>query len=83
MFSYEEVLELLDELKLQRTEENIKWAYSMLLKEVKTQVKIWSYEKKYDENFWSDYYDCEDCECGDDCECEDEESCCGSGCCTR
>lgn len=78
MFSYEEVLELLDELKLQKTEENIKWAYSMLVKEVKTQVKIWSYEKKYDEDFWGDYYDCG---CGEDCECEDDSCCSSGGCC--
>lgn len=73
MFSYEEVIEKLNELKLPINEENIKWAYSVLLKEVKLQVKIWSYENEYEEDFWGSYDSC-DCDCGEDCQCDD--SCC-------
>lgn len=71
MFSYEEALELLEELHLPKNDENIKWAYEMLIKETKLEVKIRKYEKKYNECFFDD-----------DCECEDG-SCCNGSCSTN
>ncbi len=77
MVSYEEVIQLLEELNLSKSEENIKWAYNTLLKEIKTQVKIWTYEKEYDEDFWESYDEC----CCEDCDCDDDDSCCDGNCC--
>ncbi len=69
MFTYEDAVELLKELKLPVNEENIKWAYTTLLKELKLEVKIRKFEHKTGESIFGD------CCCGGECDCDESCSC--------
>ncbi len=76
MFTYQDVVEFLKELKLPVNADNVKWGYATLLKELKIEVKMRSFEAKYHEPI----FECcceygEECCCGDNC-------CCGDECCT-
>ncbi len=69
MFTYDDVVEFLKELKLPVNEENVKWGYNTLLKELKLEVKIRKFEYKTGEPIFGD------CCCGEECDCDDSCSC--------
>lgn len=76
MFTLDDIKDFLEDLKLPINDENIKWGYEMLIKEIKTMIKIRKFEKKYNEDFFADDCCCgDDCKCGDNCDCTDGCSC--------
>lgn len=72
MFTLDDVKEFLENLKLPINDENIKWAYKIMLSEIKTLVKMRKFEKKYKESVFDDLEG--DCCCDNDCDCK--ECCC-------
>ncbi len=65
MFTYDDVVEFLEELDLPVNHENIKWGYATLLKELKLEIKMRSFEAKYHEPMFD--FCCDDCCCDEEC----------------
>lgn len=70
MFTLDDIKEFLEELGLPLNEENTKWAYTTLIKEMKTYVKIRKYEKKFGEDVFGNPIDDEDGCCHNGCDCK-------------
>ena len=79
MIKLNNVKDLIKELGIADNEDNIKWAYKMLLTTWKIQSKIdYQQEMLAIENEYLD--SCEDDCCVESCECNDDAECCGGSC---